>query len=317
MAQELGLFEKHGLRVHLSREVGWATVRDKIIYGELDAAHALAPMVFAVSFGLGSAQADCVTGLVLSHNGNGITFGQSVQNAGLGKDLLLIDFLHQRGQPLILGIPFLYSAHHFLFRDWLLAQGLIPQRDFQFVVVPPPQMPSNLKLGHLDGYCVGEPWNSVAQLAGFGWRAATSAQIAPNHPEKVLMVRKEFAEVHAEEHTALISALLEAIRFCANPRNRERVIETLGEPRYVNAPAAALREGCKLTLGDADAGGCGDLAHEPSVEKARWILEHLQTCGLLSESTRRSDDRGAGIFRSDIFQRAAGLNASRVPVLLA
>jgi ABC-type nitrate/sulfonate/bicarbonate transport system substrate-binding protein len=307
MAQELGLFDKRGLKVQLSREVGWATVRDKIIYRELDAAHALAPMVFAASLGLGSAQADCLTGLVLSLNGNAITLAKPLQNAGVGIDLPLRLFVRQRNEPLVLGIPFLYSAHHFVFRDWLLSQGLDPTRDFQFVVVPPPQMPSNLKAGHLDGFCVGEPLNSVAQRAGFGWRAGTSAQIAPQHPEKVLMVRSEFAETRAAEHEALIAALVEACRFCYVPRNRERVIETLGEPRYVNAPASALREGCQFTLGQTDTTGYNAFEHEPSAEKAAWIFDHLGACGLLTDPILHRDDKIAGIFRADIFRSSTQL----------
>src|SRR6266852_236561 len=191
MAQELGLFEKHGLKIHLSREPGWATLRDKIIYNELDAAHALAPMVFAASLGLGAVQTACVSGLVLNLNGNAITLAQSLHAACASKGETLKEHVRRRDEPLILGIPFLYSSHHFLLRAWLRSQGLTPGREVQLVVVPPPQMPFNLRAGHLDGYCVGAPWNSVAQLGGFGWRAASSRDIAPQHPEKVLMVRRE------------------------------------------------------------------------------------------------------------------------------
>ena len=300
MAQELGLFENHGLRVHLSREVGWATVRDKILYRELDAAHALAPMIFATSLGLGSAQADCVTALVLSLNGNAITLAEPLQEAADS----LGDFVRQRRRPLVLGVPFLYSSHLFLLRAWLQSQKLSPESDVQFIVVPPPQMPSNLKAGHLDGYCVGEPWNSVAQLAGFGWRAATSLSISPQHPEKVLMVRREFAEERPAEHVQLIAALAEACHFCALSENLERVIETLGEPRYVNAPAAALREGGRFTLGQAGAGPPSGSALEPSPDKAAWVLDHMRESGLLPDSTRLGDDLAAKIFRADIFQEA-------------
>ena len=300
MAQELGLFEKHGLRVHLSREVGWATVRDKIIYRELDAAHALAPMVFAASLGLGSVQAECVTGLVLSLNGDAITLAESLRETADS----LKDHVRRRGQPLVLGIPFLHSSHHFLLRAWLVSKGLVPERDVQLVVVPPPQMPANLKTGHLDGYCAGEPWNVVAELAGFGWRAATSRDIAPEHPEKVLMVRREFAEARADEHAQLIAALLESCRFCEAPENRDRIIETLGEPRYVNAPASALRKGCDFTLGGVGAPNTGDSAHEPSADKAAWVLDHLRDGGLLPDAVPLRPNLAAEIFRMDLFQNA-------------
>ena len=303
MAQELGLFEKHGLKVHLSREAGWATVRDKLIYRELDAVHALAPMVFAASLGLGSAQADCVTGLVLSLNGNAIILAQSLRDACINNGEKLKELVRRRREPLVLGIPFLYSSHHFLLRVWLHAQGLTPGREVQFVVVPPPQMPSNLKAGHLDGYCVGAPWDSVASLAGFGWRAASSREIAPQHPEKVLMVRQEFAESYAGEHERLITALLEACLFCDAPRNRERIIETLGQPQYVNAPLPALREGCEFTLGRGDAA-----CHAPSAEKAGWVLDNMSESGLLSDRAALLRAAAVPIFRTDIFQNAVRPN---------
>src|SRR5438552_12627263 len=233
MAQELGLYEKFGLRVRLHREVGWATVRDKVIYRELDAAHALAPMVFAASLGAGSAQTECVSGLVLSINGNAITLAQSIWDAGVRDGGSLRRWSAQRGQPLVFGIPFLYSSHHFLLRLWLGSHGLVLGRDVLLAVVPPPQMPSNLKAGHLDGYCAGEPWNSVATLGRFGWRAATSMDIAPSHPEKALMARRDFSEWRAEEHQRLIAALAEACRFCAAPENAERIIETLAQRQYL------------------------------------------------------------------------------------
>ena len=301
MAQELGLFEKHGVRVHLRREVGWATVRDKIIYRDLDAAHALAPMVFAASFGLGSIRADCLTGLVLSLEGNAITLAQSLWEDGVRDGVSLRQLVRRRAEPMVFGIPFLYSSHHFLLHTWLGLSGLVPGRDVHFVVVPPPQMPANLKAGHLDGYCVGEPWNSVAVLAGFGWRVAGSGDIARRHPEKVLMVRRDFAEARGEEHERLIAALIEACRFCAAPENRERIIETLGEPQYVNAPASALRAGFD---GDRQAGAPPRDAHEPSVGKAAWILDHLRKSGLLPDPSVIGRNTAADNFRADIFQNA-------------
>ncbi|HTJ00173.1 MAG TPA: CmpA/NrtA family ABC transporter substrate-binding protein [Dongiaceae bacterium] len=309
IAQELGLFEKYGLHVHLSREVGWATVRDKIIYGELDAAHALAPMVFAASLGLGSVPAACVTGLVLSLNGNAITLSQTLADAGVRDGATLRAFTRHWSTPLIFGIPLLYSSHHFLLRAWLEQHGLIPGRDVQFVVVPPPQMVANLKAGHLHGYCVGEPWNAVATGAGHGWRAATSLDIAPHHPEKVLMVRREFAAAHPEQHERLIAALLEACHFCAAPENRERIIETLGEARYVNAPAAALRAGYDLTLDWAIAAAAAGETYEPTAAKAAWVLNHMRAAGLVPNPAVVTAATAAEVFRADIFQAARQLPA--------
>ncbi len=121
------------------------------------------------------------------------------------------------------------------------ARESIPRSEVEIVTVPPPQMYLNLRAGNVDGYCVGEPWNSLAVLRRTGWCVATSAELAPRHPEKVLMVRADFAEDRAEEHLALIAALLEACAFCDRPENRERIMETLAQPAYLDAPIHALR----------------------------------------------------------------------------
>lgn len=304
MAQELGLFKKYGVKVTLSREVGWATVRDKLIYGDLDIVHALAPMALAVCLGLGSVQADCVTGLALSLNGNAITLAQSLWDAGARPDGSLQPLVRRQGTPLIFGVPFLYSSHYFVLRAWLTQRGLDPRRDARFVVVPPPQMAANLKAGHLHGYCVGEPWNSVAWHARVGWRAATAADIAPEHPEKILLARRAFAQSRAKEHECLIAALVDACRFCAFPENRERIVKTLGEPQYINAPFTALREGCELALRLPAAPDALDRALEPSDAKAAWVIEHLRESGLLADSVKLSPGAASEIFRMDIFDRA-------------
>ncbi len=295
MAEELGLFAKHGLEVELSREVGWATIRDKVIYGELDAAHALAPMVFAATLGLGSAQSDCLTGLVLSLGGNGITVAKKLWNA-VDSRLEI-----RRSEPLVFGIPFLHSAHHFLLRSWLRSQRVSSER-VRLVVVPPPQMPANLKGDNLDGYCAGEPWNLMAVAAGFGTIAATSEKIAPEHPEKILMTRREFAESRAEEHERLILALLEACQFCAAPENRDYIVATLAGPQYLNLSETTLRDGlaqwqvCKKTFTPD--------AHEPSHDKAAWVLEQMNESGLLPDRAVFRSAAVARIFRADIFQNA-------------
>lgn len=312
IAHELGLFEKYDLRIQLSREVGWATIRDKIAFGELDAAHALAPMVFAASLGLEGVAIDCVTSLVLNLHGNAITLSQDAAKI-IGDSESLQAFLASHGERLVFGIPFLHSAHYFLLIAWLKSLGISAEESAQFVVVPPPQMPLNLKAGHLDGYCVGEPWNSIAVLAQFGVIAATSAQIAPMHPEKVLMVRREFAQSHAEQHKRLIAALLEACRYCGKAENRAHVIETLSYKQYLNAPPEALR----LSLAGASGGNDGiderradftifarNNTNEPSVDKARWIIDGLRDSGLCKDPRLLHRASTLEVFSTEPFNEA-------------
>lgn len=212
MAQELGLYRKYDLDVVLSREVGWASVRDKVVYGELDAAHALGPLAFTASLGLGATPVDCLTGLVLSLNGNAITLSNELWTRGVRDARSLNDEIaRNRGtKTLTFGVVFPFSSHNFVFREWLAAAGIHPDRDVRIVVVPPASMAANLMAGNLDGFCVGEPWNSIAIQAKAGWCAASTSQVAPFHPEKVLLVRRQFSELRHEEHIRLIAALLEA-----------------------------------------------------------------------------------------------------------
>ena len=318
MAQELGLYAKYGLRVRLSREAGWATVRDKIIYGELDAAHALAPMVFAASLGLGSVRTDCVTALVLSLNGNAITLSRSLFDVVRSASLAALE----RRKPLVFGIPFTFSSHHFLLRAWLRSQGLASGSNVQMVVVPPPQMETNLRAGHLDGFCVGEPWNSVAVRAETGWCAATSVDLDWGHPEKVLMVRRDFADECGEEHAALVAALLEACEFCDAPEHREDVIAALSSPRYVGVPKPILHAGLQgpFDFGHGTvrtvAGFCtfhGYNANEPSADKAAWILQYFNESGLCPDRSALNAIFGQHVFRADIFEKALRLRQSIKP----
>ncbi len=315
MAAELGLFEDYGLKVQLSREVGWATIRDKICFGELDAAHGLAPMVFAAELGLKGPPTECVAALVLNLHGNAITFsrplGQAAKKAGGLRALLT-----GRRERLVLGIPFPHSSHHFLVRDWLKSLGLNAESTAQFVVVPPPQMPANLKAGHLDGYCVGEPWNSIAVLGKCGVIVATSAEIAPLHPEKVLMVRREFADLRQEEHTQLAAALLMACRYCENQENRDHVIETLSREQYLDTSVDALRPGLtgELDYGDGNFQRRDDFTifarkntNEPSEDKAAWILNGLRNSNLCNEPAALNRTLGQRVFSVEIFAEALRL----------
>jgi ABC-type nitrate/sulfonate/bicarbonate transport system substrate-binding protein len=313
MAQELGLYEKHGIRVDLRRQIGWATVRDKIIYGELDGAHAPAGMVAAVSLGLGSVATDCLTALVLNLHGNAITVSKNLWQRGIRtSDALKQEIAARRGKTTFtFGVVYPFSSHPYLLREWLRSGGIDPDRDVRVVVVPPAQMVANLKGGHVDGYCVGEPWNSLALMTRTGYPVATSADVASLHPEKVLMVRASFAETQAAEHLALVSAVREACAFCDSPQNRERVAETLAEPEFLNAPIESLRMSLRGTF---DFGGgrvekmpdfhvfARHNANEPDASKAAWVTRSLRDSVSDPEQIHPADV--ASMFRSDIFHQS-------------
>ena len=236
VAEEFGIFRDFDLDVQLSREVGWASVRDKIVYGELDASQALGPMAFAISLGLGSLQCDCVSGLVLNLHGNAITLSNELAKRGVTDATSLGDevFRARDEKTYTFGVVYPYSSHHYLLRQWLIGGGIKPDKEVEIVVLPPSQMVRNLAAGTIDGYCVGEPWNSLAVHEGVGWTVQVGSELAPGHPEKVLLVRRDFADYRSEVHLRLIAALLESCRFCQNPDNRGEIVELLSQKAYLN-----------------------------------------------------------------------------------
>ncbi len=324
IANELGFFAKYGLKVQLQRELGWATIRDKIIYGELEAAHAVAGMPFAATFGFGSIPCDCVTGLVLSLQGNAITLSRELWDLGVRDAKTLREqIVKSRGSRVFtFGVPFPFASHNFLLRQWLADAGIQPGRDVQIVVVPPPQMATNLAVGNLDGYCVGEPWNSVAIHRRVGWCATTSAQLAPGHPEKVLIVRRVFAQERSAEHLALIAALLEACAYCDNPQNAPEVATILAQPQYLKIPPEALARslGGVFDFGDGHTVTPArfhifhaDGANEPSREKAAWVIRSILDAGLVANRAAFPTDKARQVFRPDIFSQARQLRGKALP----
>jgi len=323
IAEKLGLFAAYGLRVELRREVGWATIRDKVITGELDAAHAPVGTVIATTLGLGCVATRCVTALVLNLHGNAVTLSERLWREGVRDGETLRALIARTSELLTFGVAFQFSSHNFLLREWLRTSEIDPDRDVRLVVVPPPQMFPNLEAGHLDGYCVGEPWNSLAVLSRKGWCVAASPEIARNHPEKVLMVREDFAEERAQEHVALVAALLEACRFCDQPENRERVIETLALPEYVNAPIHALR---MSMCGSFDFGHgrvekypdfnvfSRDNANEPSQAKFDWVVQQMNASGMLQDSAIVPENAATTLFRPDLYERAVQLMEHSSPL---
>ena len=318
-ALEGGLFEKYGLEVQLQRETSWANVRDKVIQGQLDAAHAPATLPFLANLGIESDPCACVSGLVLSLQGNAITISRKLWDEGVRDAAGLRERIYRNWgkRTFTFGVVFSLSSQEILLRRWLMAAGIAPEADVRIVAVPPAQMFPTLKLGYIDGYCVGEPWTSLAVQAGVGRCVASSAELAPLHPERVLMVRQSFALGQAEEHERLIAALIDSCAFCDLPRNRSLLGQILSHPQYLNAPAECVEAGLPLPFEDSAASGLRGLsifsrynANEPSDDKARWIIERLYE--LLQRDLFRPRSLGRApvlknIFRKDVFMRARGV----------
>lgn len=317
MAHELGLYGRYGLNVQLQREREWAALRDKLVHGELDAIQALATMPFALQLGLNCEPCECVTGMVLSLQGNAITLSAELRARGVvdGPTLRREIFRTFGRKTWTFGISAAISTHALLLRRWLGSAKIHPDQHVRIIALSPLEMYPNLQLGNLDGYCVGEPWNSLAVDAGAGFCVATSAELAPLHPEKVLLVRRDFAEERADEHVRLIAALIESCRFCDDRANWALLRNALTHLNYVNAPVECMLSdlGVPFNLGTPDALAFRDLtifhrhnANEPSAARADWILGELIASGLVSSFRVGAFHEGLRkTFRRDVFHEAA------------
>ncbi len=244
-AKELGLFAKYGLSdVNFVREAGWNTVYDGLRSGRLTAAPVVAGIPLASTLGLGGEAVPLVTALTLSRGGNAITLNRRLYQQGVANLADLRRYVTEfADKPHTLGMVHPASMHNLLLRHWLASGGIVPDRDVNLTVVPPPQMLSHLKSGAIDGFCVGEPWNSRAIQAGLGFIITSTPEILPSHIEKVLAVRQDWARRHSNTHAALVRAILEACLYCDLPQNRPQLLAWLAQPEYLGMTAAELEPG--------------------------------------------------------------------------
>jgi two-component system, oxyanion-binding sensor len=314
VAREFGLFDKYDLNVEIQSQPSWKHIHDRIIDGQFDAAHAPGMLPLLINLGLTPEKIDCLTGMVLSLQGNAITIRRDLWRLGVRDAVSLRERMWEdrNRKTYTFGVTCPLSSQYSLLCQWLRSAEAPPVTSVRIEFVPPEQMFPLLKLGYLDGYCAGEPWTSVAVQAGVGACVATSATLAPLHPEKVLLVRKDFAEKRADEHERLIAALIEACFFCDQPKNQEAICEVLARPQFVNAPVECLRPGLigPFAPEDARVGSLHGLnvfhrlrANDPGSAKAAWLTGRL--FAFLRWSSRPTGLNGA--FRPDIFRRAQRL----------
>lgn len=311
LAGELGYYEEAGLRVSLSWELGWASIKHKIAYGQLDAAHALAPLPLSLSLGLNIARTAAVALLVTSRLGNAITLSSSFRERGVSNtDEFRQEVRSSRGKRrYVFGVVSLESSHHILLRTWLRQTGIDPDKDVRIVVVPPGQAIRNLRARTLDGYCVGEPWNSLAVREQQGWCPALSHEIAPAHPEKVLLARMDRVEESPERFRALVEALQKASEYCASPDNAALIARKMRKATILGTAAQGME---RILRGEFDRGdGTGEARlpiirfcqkNDSSVSRSdmSWIAEGMQDCGLIPDNNKDFANRLAAAYLAKI-----------------
>lgn len=336
VALERGHFERYGLDVTLARQPSWATLRDKLAVGHLDGAHLLAPMALACTLGMEGVPQRLVAALSLGLGGNAITVADNLYrdmqaaaaDEPVGAQALLRVIERRRGagaDPLTFATVYPASNHTYLLRYWLAAGRIDPDRDVRLVVVPPPQMVTRLRQGDIYGYCVGEPWNSLAVHDGIGRIVAAGHDIWNNAPEKVLAVSATWAQRYPGTHAALIAALVEAARWLdESADNRREAAQLLAGPTYLDLPLDVVTASL---LGELTVDARGTRREVPEFHSfyryaatfpwrshALWMLQQMQRWGQLPGGCDLLATAQT-VYRPDIYRLAVARLGIAVPAV--
>ncbi len=248
-AAHKGYFRDAGLYVSLVREVSWASLRDRLAYGALDAAQCLAPMPMAATLGIDGVGVPLVTGLSLSQGGSAITLSRSVtKRIGLKPDMNPLDSARavasyvRLGGRLRLAHVYAFSMHHYLLRDWLALGGIqLDHPSIEFLVAPPAQMVRLLESGAIDGFCAGEPWNTAAVRGKLGQIVTATSAIWDGGADKVLGVTRQWSRAHPQTHRALICALMMSLRDLATEDVTQELTALLTQRQVLAVPEAWIK----------------------------------------------------------------------------
>jgi ABC-type nitrate/sulfonate/bicarbonate transport system substrate-binding protein len=334
LAHEHGFAEEEGIRLRFIRDVSWATVLDRLLYGHTDAAHLIAPLAIATTLGRTRPAQPMVAPFVLGLNGNAVSLRTDLAhrigfNGQLGNPqqigaALAVEAarLKQEGRPLRLGVVHRYSSHNYMIRYWLAACGIMPDRDVELVTVAPPFVADALESGEIDGACVGEPWNSVAVDRGAGVIVLATAQIWRRGVEKVLGMREAVLDEKRPQIEALIRAMRKAGKHFVDPANWAENAEILGRSCYLDQNPALIRRAITdhLVLEQASPPihypdfmfQYREAANFPWVSQAQWLYTQMVRWDRL-EFDRNDAVRAGRVFRPDVYRSALKGSGDHLP----
>jgi nitrate/nitrite transport system substrate-binding protein len=294
IAHEKGLFKKYGINSTISKEASWAVIRDKLITGENQATHMLIGMPIASTMGLGgSAKKEMVIPWLVNRNGQAITLANKFKGKVAGDAKALKPFVEQAkaaGAPLTFAMTFPSGTHAMWMRYYLAAGGINPDTDVSLITIPPPQMVANMKVGKMDGFCVGEPWNARSIAEDIGYTSVTTQEMWKNHPEKVCAFTKEFAETNPKTVKAVLKALHEASVWLDVLDNRKEQCNIVGAASYVNCPPEIIYD---RLVGNLDYGDgrtkkdedymifSGRNCNYPQAKYVKWWLSQFRRWGMV------------------------------------
>ncbi|MFC7054293.1 CmpA/NrtA family ABC transporter substrate-binding protein [Hansschlegelia quercus] len=324
---DLGFAAQEGLEIELVREVSWSNIRDRLIFGHFEAAHMLAPVAVASSLGLGAIKAPLAAPIALGLNGNAITLSPRLHDelferlepsanpadpyaTGRAFAHLVRDRRARGDEPPVLGMTFPFSTHNYQLRLWLDQAGLDPDVDLRLAVSPPPFMVDALASGHVEGFCVGAPWNSLAVELGLGRILHLGVDLVRRCPEKVLAMRTGLLLERPELGAALIRACEKAAQWLSEPENREETAERLASSDRLDVPAEIIRRTLdgRLPIGD----GRGERQADdyimfdetrPDPRHARWLFEQMKRWGQANGSAAEAAET---VYRPDLYDAALG-----------
>jgi two-component system, oxyanion-binding sensor len=334
LAHEHGFAEEEGVALRFQRDVSWATVLDRLLYGHSDAAHLIAPLAIATTLGRGRPAQPLATPFVLGLNGNAVTItnalaekvaqpGQLADPVALGAALAEEARARKAaGRRMRFGVVHRYSSHNYMLRYWLAASGIQPDEDVEIATISPPFVAEAMAAGEVDGACVGEPWNSAAVARGVGVIVLATAQIWRRGVEKVLAFRAPVLEARRPAAEALIRAMRRAGKHFVDPANWEANAAILARPEYVDADPdlilGAISDRLTLVQG-ADPVAYPDFmfqhreaANFPWVSQAEWLYSQLVRWDHMPYS-RADADAAARVFRPDIYRSALAGTGDLLP----
>ena len=322
MASVLGFDKKYGIKITPSKESSWAGVRDKLVNGELDAAHVLYGLIYGVNNGIGGAKKDMAVLMSLNNNGQAITLSKKLADAGAVNGQGLAKLMQMEKREYTFAQTFPTGTHAMWLYYWLATYGINPMKDAKVITVPPPQMVANMRVGNMDGFCVGEPWNHRAIVDGIGITAATTQDIWKDHPEKVLGTTSEWVAKNPNTARAMMAAVLEASRWIdASLSNKNKMAETIAAKSYVNTSVDVINQRILGRYSD----GMGKTWDDPNYMKfyndgavnfpylsdGMWFMTQHKRWGLMKDDPDYLAI-AKSVNRIDLYKEAAAM--AKVPV---
>ena len=316
VAHEKGFFKKHGINATIVKGASWAAIRDSLSNGDIQATHMLLGMPLASTMGLlGSPKKPMIIPWLLNRNGQAITLKTAFQGKVRDDPKLLkpyVDEAKKQGTPLTFAMTFPPGTHAMWIRYFLASGGIHPDKDVALVTIPPPQMVSNMKVGKMDGFCVGEPWNARAIADGIGYTAVTTQEMWPDHPEKVCAFTEEFAEKNPKTVKAVLKGLHEASVWLDDMKNRREQAEIVSRPTYINCPSELIRGRLEGHYDYGDGRTKEDPnymifssrnCNYPQPKYAKWWLSQFRRWGMVDTAP---DYEGIAkrVMRTDLYEEA-------------